>query len=320
LIPYIDQPAEFWHRVRDEFGDCGLEVYAPLPIHIIGSGRPAQPADRMQGFLREAILPVSVLANPITLPALVAELAPRVVEALKRLAGETRLAGVTVSNLDLARRIRQAMPDLSITASVLMDISQPLQTAMVRDVFDGLVPSSRIMRDRPALRALRSAFAGRLRLIVNEACISGCPFRTQHFVEMNSPTAQPLSLCDGLLGRQPWLRLTGAWVLPQHLHLYDGLYDELKLAGRVTLRQPERYLDVLRAYVRQRPLLPHQIGGGPASPLAPIRISEAFYSKTLDCGHQCHQCSLCRDYWCYGLTAGDRQPTAHDSCEPCLPA
>jgi oxygen-independent coproporphyrinogen-3 oxidase len=86
-------------------------------------------------------------------------------------------------------------------------------------------------------------------------------------------------------------------VLPQHLHLYDGVYDELKLAGRVTLRDPQKYLAVLEAYLHRTPLAPSEIGGGPASVLEPVNISEDFFAQTLQCGHQCHRCTICQEYW-----------------------
>jgi hypothetical protein len=149
----------------------------------------------------------------------------------------------------------------------------------------------------PALKALREAFLGKIRLMVNEACLPGCPFRTQHFYEMGGNIGHPHSLCNKLLKQHPWMRLTGAWVLPQHLHLYNGVYDELKLAGRVTLRRSETYLSVLDAYLHQKPLAPNEIGGGPASVLEPIDISEEFFVRTLHCEHQCHTCTICQEYW-----------------------
>jgi hypothetical protein len=151
------------------------------------------------------------------------------------------------------------------------------------------------MRDLDALEALRAAFPGRIRLIVNEACLPGCPYRVQHFHEMGAGFARPESLCGELLAREPWMRLTGAWVLPQHLHLFDAVADEWKLAGRVTLRDAPTYRKVLGAYIHRWPLAPHEIGGGPASPLEPIEIDESFYARTLRCGHRCHECGECRE-------------------------
>jgi len=133
--------------------------------------------------------------------------------------------------------------------------------------------------------------------MVNESCLPGCPFRVQHFHEMGNGFPYPLSLCDEMLNKHPWMRLTSGWILPQHLHLYEGTYDELKIAGRVTLRDPRLFRRVLDAYVHRRPLPPSDIGGGPASVLDQIEISESFFAKTLTCGHNCHACSLCRDYY-----------------------
>lgn len=297
IIPYIDQPLAFWERIAEHFGSSIKEVYFPLPGNILGSGRPSQAMEYLDQFLQRSPFPLSVLINPIILPRPVDELAPQIIEVLKKLAGEFDVRSTTISDLLLAQHIRASLPKLSLTASVLMDISQPNQVLMLQDVCDTLVPASRIMRDLPALKALREAFSGKIRLIVNEACLPNCPFRVQHFYEMGSNIGHPHSLCNKLLQESPWLRLTGAWVLPQHLHLYDGVYDELKLAGRVTLRDPVKYLKVLEAYIHSTPLFPDEIGGGPASVLDPIEISEEFFAQTLHCGHQRHACTACQEYW-----------------------
>lgn len=303
VIPYIDQPLEFWQEVRQRFGHLILEVYCALPELNIGTAHPVQPSRFLEAFLRAGLFDVSALVNPIALPRPVEVVAPEVVAALQRVRAECRLTDVTVSNLQLAAAIRTKLPQLRITASTLMEISLPSQVVALQGIVDTLVPATRIMRDIAALRALRQAFSGRVRLMLNEACIPGCPMRVQHFVELNRGGGRPKSLCQDLLARSPWLRLTGAWVLPQHLHLYAGLYDELKLAGRVTLRQAERYLEVLQAYLQNGQLTPDRIGGGPASVLHPIPISEDFFKFTLYCGGRCGQCQVCRNYYEQALRA-----------------
>jgi len=297
VLPYIDQPLEFWQRLRDDFGNRILEVYFPLPGGLIGSGRPAQPDVRLEEFLRDARLPAGVLVNHLVLPESVQSVAGPIIDVLRRLRDEHGVRAATVANLLLAARIREALPDITLTASVLMDICQPNQALLLDGVFDRLVPSGRILRDLPALRALRAAFHGPIRLILNEGCLSGCPLRTQHFYEMAALGHEaPESLCGPILAQHPWLRLTGAWVLPQHLGLFEGIYDELKLAGRVTLRDPARYFKVVTSYMLGLPLRPDEIGGGPASP-GPMEIEGEFFEKTLECGHACHVCHLCEDYW-----------------------
>jgi hypothetical protein len=178
-----------------------------------------------------------------------------------------------------------------------MGIDRPWQMLVVQEWVDAITPDNTLVRDLAGLRRLRAAFSGELRLIVNEACIPGCPYRTQHFYEMGYGDSYPQSLCQRMLEEHPWLRLTGAWILPRHLAHYEGLYDSLKLAGRVTLRDRDIYLTVLHAYVHREDILPKDIGGGPASVLEAIDISDELFETTLHCGKDCHTCSICRDYY-----------------------
>ena len=136
-----------------------------------------------------------------------------------------------------------------------------------------------------------------MRLLVNESCLPGCPHRVQHFYEMGYGTGLPRSLCRQDLDARPWRRLTGAWILPQHLHHYDGLADSWKLAGRVTLNDQAKYLSVLGAYVNRASLQPRDIGGGPASVLVDVEISDEWFESVLNCDRNCHQCSICQSYY-----------------------
>ena len=297
-MPYVDQPLSFWSQLHERFGDRIRHIYFPLPSEAgFASARPPQPSQHLDDVLAKSPFELSVLINPVTLSSPIEEVAPAVVDALCRLHGDFGICDATISSLPLARCVREALPCFSLSASVVMDIATPPQAMMLKDVFDVLVPGNRVLRRKHALSALRSAFPGRIRLIVNEACLSGCPFRVQHFQDIAAGTRIPRSLCRKTLEQYPWMRLTSSWILPQHLHLYDGLYDELKLAGRVTLQDPAHYVRVCDAYLNRRTLLPNEIGGGPTSVLHPIDITEDFFAHTLECDLQCHACTRCRDYW-----------------------
>ena len=297
VIPYIDQPITFWQELHKRFDAHIKEVYFPMPGRIAGTGRSPQPDEHITDFLRAAPLPKSVLVNPIILPRPVEEIGPRVISALRQLYEQYGVQNVAVANLALARLIREALPMFTITSSVLMGICTPAQALVARDAVDVIVPDSRLLRDLSGLRRLREAFDGRICLIVNEACIPGCLYRAQHFYEMGYGDWFPESLCGPMLEEQPWLRLTGAWILPHHLHYYEGVYDHLKLAGRVTLRDPQDYVRVLEAYIQHRDILPRDIGGGPASVLEAITISDDFFEYTLGCDKNCHLCSVCKTYY-----------------------
>ena len=297
VIPYVDQPREFWQQIKTDFGNNILEVYIPTPGNLIASARPPQPILHLNDLLLKPPFRLSILVNTPTFPVMVHEIAPMIIDELRKWHDRFGISSVTVSSLALAVQIREHLPSLSLNASTLMDIAGPHQAMMLNGICDVLVPASRIARDINALRQIRKAFVGRIRLLVNEACLPGCLFRAQHFRDMSELTRASPSLCNELLDTHPWLRLTGAWILPQHLHFFEGIYDEIKLAGRVTLQDPRRYRDVLSAYISRKALQPHQIGGGPASVLEPINITEDFFAYTLQCSKQCHVCTRCRDYW-----------------------
>ena len=297
VIPYVDQDLSFWEEIADRFGAHVKAVYFPMPGGMIASGRGRQPNSCLETFLRRASLAKAVLVNPIVLPRPVERMAPQILSALKQLHQDYGVKSVTVANPSLARLIREEVPEFEVAASVLMGIARPAQVLMVRDYVDAITPNNSLVRDLGGLKRLREAFPGEIRLIVNEACIPGCPYREQHFYEMGYGDAHPKSLCQQMLDDHPWLRLTGAWILPRHLAYYEGLYDSLKLAGRVTLRDRDRYLGVLSAYVHRRDILPRDIGGGPASVLEPIDMPDELFESILRCDKICHTCSLCRDYY-----------------------
>lgn len=297
VIPYVDLELEFWEEIHDRYGQQVKEVYFPAPAGRFASGRSLQPERVLESFLRHAPLAKAILLNPIVLPRPVELILPNVLSTLRWLEDEFGIQSVTVTNARLARLIKEALPGWHITASVLMGVATPMQAWLVQDCVDAITVDNRLVRDLAALKEFRTAFSGEIRLIVNEACLPGCLFRTQHFFEMGYGDDFPESLCQQMLEEHPWLRLTGAWILPRHLTYYDGLYDVLKLAGRVTLRDPERYLGVLAAYVDRTPILPRDIGGGPASPLEAIDVTDEWFEFVLHCDKRCNVCSVCREQY-----------------------
>ncbi len=297
-IPYVDQPAEFWLQLAEHFGQHIKEVYFPMPDRLVASGRSHQPARYIKAFLRDTPpLAKSVLVNPIVLPRAIEQIGPIVIDALHYLHEVFGVASVVVASATLARLIKERLPTFHISASTLMGIRTAAQVLMVKDYVDAIVPDGSLVRDWRGLKRLRETYAGEIRLMVNEACLPGCVYRTQHFFEMAYNDTFPASLCQQLLEEQPWLRLTGAWILPRHLHHYAGLYDTLKLAGRVTLQEPETYFKVFRAYVDCEPILPSEIGGGPASLLGVADMPDDLFQSILRCDKRCESCSICRRYY-----------------------
>lgn len=279
-LPYIDQPPDFWDRVSACMGDSGFAVYFPFPG--ARSGRPRLPDRYLRNFLESGRPAKAVLLNAIVHDQPVDVYYQSIEAGLRRLQADCGVHEVVVSDPLLAVEIKRHLPRMQVAGSVLMDIRTPVQLEMIGNCLDVLTPSGAILRDRAALRRLKGAFGGRIRLMLNEGCLPGCPFRTQHFYEMACLEGHPRSLCAATLNRQPALARHGSWVLPQHLNYYEGIYDELKLDGRVTLSHPERYLEVLSAYVAGRPMTPAEIGGGPATAALNTAVSSAEFEKLLE--------------------------------------
>jgi collagenase-like PrtC family protease len=294
-IPYIDQPISFWQELANKFNNYIDEVYFPLPVDGVASGRPIQPTQHLDEFLRNTPFQLSILVNPIILSRPVEEISGTIIEKIKKLNGKFNIHSVTVANVALAEKIKESIPEIRLTASVLMDIFSPNQLTMINGIFDVLVPSSRIVRNLPALFSLKKSFKGSIKIIVNEGCLPNCVFRTQHFYEMGAKLEYPKSLCNEILEKKPWLRLTGSWILPQHLHFYHGIYDKLKLAGRVTLQNPYYYREVFEAYIFRKKRFPNKIGGGPASVKIPMPIEDEFFKQILYCNKECNRCTICQE-------------------------
>ena len=78
VIPYSDQPLDFWQALDRDLGHAVREVYFPVDLAILGTGRPPLPDDHLARFLADAPQEKSVLLNATTLPAPVHVVAPRV--------------------------------------------------------------------------------------------------------------------------------------------------------------------------------------------------------------------------------------------------
>lgn len=280
ILPYIDQPVDFWNHVSAYVEGSDFVVYFPFPG--AQTGRPKLPDRHLQKFLESRHLFKTVLLNAIVHEQPVDVYFKFIRPGLRRLHEDYGVHEVVVTDPLLAVKIKRDLPRMHVAGSVLMDIRTPLQLEMIGECLDVLTPSDAILRDRVALKRLKAEFKGRIRLMLNEGCMPGCPFRTQHFYEMACLEGHPRSLCAATLARHPDLARHGSWVLPQHLNYYAGLYDELKLDGRVTLSDPARYLEVLSAYVTGRPMSPAEIGGGPATAGLNTAVTNAEFEKLLE--------------------------------------
>ena len=296
-LPYIDQPVSFWNTLYRDFGEWIQEIYFPIGDHVVPSGRPVQTMHHLFAFLEKTDLPKTVLINPIVLPEPLERIEDVILNELILLDQRYGVKSATVSDLLLCKSIKKALSTFEVNGSVLMRINSSEQIPYLQRYTDSISLDTAIIRDLKRIRAIRKSYLGKIKLIVNEGCLPGCPFRVQHFYEMNSNLAHPESLCETLLHDVPWLRIKSSWILPQHLHFYEGLYDIIKLAGRVTLQNPEKYMNVFQAYLEQKPIPVNEIGCGPGGMIINIHISDEFFYQTITCDKNCSRCDVCKAYF-----------------------
>jgi collagenase-like PrtC family protease len=209
VIPYVDQPVAFWEKLKKQFGKNIREVYFPIQHDCVGTGRPLLPIGNLYDFLSSRIFSTSVLINPVILPYPVEHLSDSILAMINHLNADFGVKSVSLTDIRLARLIRQERPQMNLTASVLMDIFTPQQASLLNGVFDTLVPASRVLKNLTVLKSLRKAFKGKIRLLVNESCLPNCLSRTQHFYEMSNREIQfPKSLCHETIAENPWITLT----------------------------------------------------------------------------------------------------------------
>ena len=240
VLPYVDAPMEFWRNLDSSYRGRIKQVYLPLPGRLLPTGRPPQNEARVEKFLDESPFPISILINPIVLESSVEDSASIVTEALLRLRERRPIADITLASVLLAGKIREALPDVPAHGLRPHGYLQALTGAPD----GGPLLHHRTLQSRrpgpPRSRGPAQILRGKDTADRQRGMLPDCAYRVQHFYEMASGRPGPASLCAESLSREPWRRLTGAWVLPPHLGLYEGLYDELKLSGRSTLRDTEK--------------------------------------------------------------------------------
>ncbi len=69
IIPYVDQPPEFWDSIHERYAGNIKSVYFPMTGHSTGTGRPVQPAAYLTSFLNSNKFNKTQMTKKIADPA-----------------------------------------------------------------------------------------------------------------------------------------------------------------------------------------------------------------------------------------------------------
>ncbi len=227
-------------------------VYGKLPREVIGGGRPAaalpdvsksdaarhiQLAHRL-GFEFNYILNASCLGNQ--------EYQPEYLVRIRRLLdwlAELKVESLTISIPYLIELAARNYPQFRIAASVFSHIDCLDQARYYQDLgVSEIAMVQAYNRNFKFLSQFQEGFGGDTQLIVNNACLFGCPYRRYH-ANLNSHASQmgygdlafdyPVISCSRERIASPVELIKSPWIRPEDLHYYEELgFAKFKLSGR----------------------------------------------------------------------------------------
>ena len=242
--------------------------------------------------------------------ALSRELFERIGDTVDELQKSVSLAGVTTTSPLIARFIKENFPDIKTRASVNMNIGSVCGMEYVSNLFDEFYLSRDDNRDLAAIRAARAwcdDHGKKLYGLANSGCLLHCSAHSFHdnlvSHEREAMKKDNAYLFEGQCrtyladpaAKAQWIRHT-TWIRPEDTHLYEELFDGLKLATRVHA-DPER---VIRAYAAG-----HYSGSLPAlfepdhsalfypNVIENAALPENFGKTVLQCDKKCTACGYC---------------------------
>lgn len=241
--------------------------------------------------------------------------------------GDLGVESVTVANPLYLKAIRRWLPDVELCASVLMDVDCVERAQIAADLgADVLTPDVNINRNLDVLRRIKETTGLVLKIMVNEGCLSKCPWRKFHFNAVShigrnaglvgtglSPeefVAQCTQVayrtfftcCNERIHNDRSQILRSQWIRPEDLSLYEGISVYFKISGRtmphealvktVSAYMDQTYdgniLELLDSSIRTYTL--HH-----GAVLDNAALDElGFGNHVLSCGHSCESCSYCK--------------------------
>lgn len=243
--------------------------------------------------------------------ALAREFFYKVGDAVDFLKDKYRLSTVTTTSPVIAKFIKTNFPDVTVRASVNMEIGTVEGIDYLAEVFDSFYLKREYNRDFEKIKAIRD-FCDKnnksLYGLANSGCLNYCSAHTFHdnlvshedeILKQDNAfnfEGQCYTYLKNSQKRENWLAITN-FIRPEDVPLYESLFDGLKLATRVS-RSPGR---IIRAYAT---------GGfsGPVTDLLEPNHSGLFYPTVIEnknipndfattvggCKKNCLECGYCK--------------------------
>lgn len=171
--------------------------------------------------------------------------------------------GVTVSIPYLLEIIKKRFPQLHAKVSIIAHVNSVQRARYFENLgADELMIDFLMNRDFKQLEKIQNSVKCQLAILLNDACISGCPYRYYHYnvsghaSQTNHPTKgffvdYCAIRCTIERLKNPRLALSARWVRPEDIKFYEEIgFDTFKISGR---RMSAKWIErAVKAYASRR--------------------------------------------------------------------
>lgn len=297
-------------EVYFSYGDFPNGRNSTVNHHELSKWLAAEKQQADLGVLNEAGIPLNLLLNGNCYGAEAQARAffCKIGDTVDELMGQYRLTSVTTTSPLIAKFIKQNFPTLEVRASVNMEIGNPQGMDYIAELFDSFYLKREYNRHFEKLTAARrwcDENGKKLYGLANSGCLNFCSVHNFHDnlvaheaeIATRDNAYQFEGQCRDYLRKkgERWLASTN-FIRPEDVPLYEGLFDGLKLATRVS-RQFGRIIDSYAkgAYSGNLPELlePNHADLFYPKVIENKKIDPQFAGKILYCDKNCTACGYC---------------------------
>ncbi|WHE07773.1 U32 family peptidase [Thermoanaerobacterium thermosaccharolyticum] len=233
------------------------------------------------------------------------------------------LTGITIIDPYLLEKLNKLKSTewkhLELHASVNMYANSVNRVLILQELGINSVCIDRdINRNMQLLRNIKANTNVEIKIMVNEGCLLGCPFRRYHherkevytgctellldlrksLVErFNRPITNKLAYCLTKYENDLQQIFRSPFIRPEDLHYYEGIADTFKIAGREM--SCERLETIIKAYIEQSYdgnlwYLIFRFSEGIPIYINNKEIPDNFHEMLTTCNSNCQKCGYCK--------------------------
>lgn len=182
--------------------------------------------------------------------------ASRVICYVKKLHADG-LDTITVANPIYMQKIRKEVLGLTIVVSVFSGVDTVQKALFYKKFGADIITPNEINRNLELLKEIKETAEVDLRLMANEGCLYGCPYRlfhenfTSHASKVPNTNARDICAeqCCEFRKLDPSQLLKSDWIRPEDVHRYKKITSLFKIVGR-TMPTPW-VLNTTKAYMEE---------------------------------------------------------------------